>query len=187
MTPEEFDAADDFDENYNYELIHGVLVVSPISARSERSPNELLGHWLLTYQEQHPQGRALVATFFEDYIRTKHSRRRADRLIWTEIKGRRPDPSVDVAAIAAEFVSSGKAAWRRDYIEKQEEYLAAGIVQYWVVDRFQRMMTVFTLRDGKPHELVVKDGEVYRTDLLPGFELRLAELLAAADKWSEST
>ena len=29
MTPEEFDAADDFAENYGYELIHGVLIVSP--------------------------------------------------------------------------------------------------------------------------------------------------------------
>lgn len=29
MTPEEFDAATDFDELYSYELIHGVLIVSP--------------------------------------------------------------------------------------------------------------------------------------------------------------
>ena len=30
MTPEEFDAVNDYDENYRYELIHGVLVVNPI-------------------------------------------------------------------------------------------------------------------------------------------------------------
>ena len=39
MTPEEFDAADDFDEHYAYELIHGVLIVSPPPGEAERDPN----------------------------------------------------------------------------------------------------------------------------------------------------
>ena len=39
MTPEEFDAATDFDELYSYELIHGVLIVSPPPGESERDPN----------------------------------------------------------------------------------------------------------------------------------------------------
>ena len=30
MTPEEFDAVEDYDDTYSYELIHGVLVVNPI-------------------------------------------------------------------------------------------------------------------------------------------------------------
>src|SRR6516225_8283387 len=45
MTPEEFDAITDYDECFNYELINGVLVVTPMSSRSERSPNDLLGYW----------------------------------------------------------------------------------------------------------------------------------------------
>jgi len=48
MTPEEFDAAEvDPDDGSRYELIHGVLVVTPIPADAEVGPNELLGHWLL--------------------------------------------------------------------------------------------------------------------------------------------
>lgn len=43
MLPEEFDAIEDYDENYTYELIHGVLVVNPIPSAEETGPNELLG------------------------------------------------------------------------------------------------------------------------------------------------
>ena len=81
MTPEEFDAIEDYDDNYRYELIRGVLVVNPIASEGEVSPNERLGHWLLTYQEQHPQGAALDATLPERYIHLSKSRRRGDRVI----------------------------------------------------------------------------------------------------------
>ena len=30
MTPEEFDAVTDYDDRFTYELIHGVLIVSPV-------------------------------------------------------------------------------------------------------------------------------------------------------------
>jgi hypothetical protein len=62
MTPEEFDAIEDYDENYRYELIHGVLVVSPLPLPLETGPNELLGHYLLGYQESHSQGSSLDLT-----------------------------------------------------------------------------------------------------------------------------
>ena len=43
MTPDEFDAVDEVDEDYTYELIHGVLIVSPPPLEEERGPNEKLG------------------------------------------------------------------------------------------------------------------------------------------------
>src|SRR5437667_7849403 len=75
MTPEEFDAAD-FDELWDYELINGVLIVSPIPLEQEVDPNEELGHLLRNYQEQHPQGSALNKTLPERYIRLRNSRRK---------------------------------------------------------------------------------------------------------------
>ncbi len=32
MSPDEFDAAADYDESFRYELIHGVLVVTPMAS-----------------------------------------------------------------------------------------------------------------------------------------------------------
>ena len=182
MTPEEFDAVEDYEEGYRYELIRGVLVVTPVPLWQESGPNEKLGQWLLNYREQHPQGAALDYTFMEQYVRTEESRRRADRLIWAGL-GRLPKVKRDVPTIAVEFVSAAKRDRWRDSIEKRNEYLALGVLESWIVDRFRRTLTVCR---ADAEDLVVKEGETYRPALLPGFELPVAPLLAAADMWDEA-
>jgi Uma2 family endonuclease len=182
MTPEEFDAIEDYDELYHYELIHGVLVVTPFATEAERNPNDVLGHLLRIYQEEHPRGIVLDETLFEQYVRTRDSRRRADRVIWSGL-GRAPNPKIDIPTIVVEFPAAGRAAWKRDYIEKRCEYLLLGVREYWVIDRFERVMTAYCGDANNPGEVHVLESEVYRTELLPGFELPLARLLAAADKW----
>jgi Uma2 family endonuclease len=179
MTPQEFDAVERYNENYRYELIHGVLVVSPLPLPQETSPNELLGNLLFLFREQDPRGAVLDCTLPEQYIATTDSRRRADRVIWVGL-GRLPDLQKDLPTIVVEFVSKAKRDRDRDYIEKRAEYLALGITAYWIVDRFRRTLTV--CRPGA-EDLVVPEGETYRPPQLPGFELPLARLLAAADAW----
>jgi len=182
MTPEEFDATSDCDERFRYELVHGVLVVTPPPSEAHRDPNEELGFLLRKYREQHPSGAALDKTLPEQYVRTSDSRRIADRVIWTGL-GRLPDPARDVPSIVVEFVSPGKRSLRRDYDQKQQEYLALGVQEYWVIDRFQRTMTVFRQSAG-PQQHVVTETETYESPLLPGFQLPLGRLLALADAWS---
>ena len=185
MTPEEFDAATDFDELYSYELIHGVLIVSPPPGESERDPNDELGNLLRVYKSSHQAGSALDKTLPEQYVRLADSRRRADRVIWAGL-GRVPNPQTDVPAIVVEFVSRRHRDRVRDYEEKRREYLAIGVLEYWVIDRFRRIMTVCRGRPGpgEPAEQVIKENEVYRTPLLVGFELPLAQLLKVADDWA---
>jgi Uma2 family endonuclease len=179
MTPDEFDAIEEWDEDYDYELIRGVLIVSPYPLPAERGPNDELGRWLLNYREQHPQGTALDGTLPEEYLRTETSRRRVDRSIWAGLR-RTPNPKTDVPTITVEFVSAGKRSRVRDYVEKRQEYREAGVQEYWVIDRFRRTLTVF-FADGT--ERLIQENEVYSTPLLPGFELQLSRLLAVADQW----
>ena len=40
VTPEEFDAVTDYDDLFVYELIHGVLIVSPVPDETVRDPNQ---------------------------------------------------------------------------------------------------------------------------------------------------
>jgi hypothetical protein len=47
-------------------------------------------------------------------------------------------------------------------------------------------MTVFFAPPAEPAEVVVPADGIYRTPLLPGFELPLAQLLAIADSWPSS-
>ena len=181
MTPAEFDAITRYNKNYRYELVDGVVVVLPIPSEAEVGPNEVLAVWLYNYRMGHPQGAALNWTLPERYINLRRSRRRADRVIWAGL-GRMPRFGRDMPTIAVEFVSRGRRNWLRDYVEKRREYLAAGIEEYWVIDRFRRVMTVYRRAGKRTREIMVAENETYQTPLLPGFELRLAELLAVADQ-----
>ena len=179
MTVEEFDAARDWEEGYRYELIHGVLVVTPPPSAGERGPNDLLGHLLREYQENHPRGSSLDSTLTEHTVATPRSRRRADRVVWVGL-GRRPDVRRDTPAVVIEFVSSRRRDRLRDYETKREEYREAGVAEYWIVDRFRRRLTAVRY-SSSPSELVVGEKQTYTTELLPGFELPLERLLAEAD------
>ena len=101
LTLEEFDRAE-FEEGWRYELIHGVLVVSPTPLEEERDPNGELEYMLRTYRQTHPQGAALNKTLFEQTVRTKRHRRRADRVIWAGL-GRKPRRG-ETPTIVVEFV-----------------------------------------------------------------------------------
>jgi Uma2 family endonuclease len=180
LTPREFDRAD-FVDGWRYELINGVLVVSPIPLEAERDPNDELGHLLRQYKENHPQGSCLDRTLPEQTVRTLANRRRADRVIWAGL-GRLPRRG-ETPTIIAEFVSSGKRDRTRDYEEKRDEYMLMKVSEYWIIDRFQRMITVFYRAGGKVRKRVVQEHQVYTTAILPGFVLPLSKLLAAADAW----
>lgn len=180
MAPEEFDRAE-FVEGHRYELINEVLIVSPIPSEGETDPNEELGHWLRSYQEDHPRGSALDKTLPEGEVRTGKNRRRADRLIWAGL-GRLPRKH-ETPSIIAEFVSARKRDRLRDYEVKRDEYLKIHVREYWVIDRFARIVTVFSCQGTKARKRVVREGQTYRTPLLPGFELPLSRLLTFADAW----
>jgi Uma2 family endonuclease len=185
MTPEEFDAVKRYNENYCYELVNGVVIVNPIPLGEETGPNELLGHWLLLYKESHPQGSALHHTLPQQYVYTRTSRRLADRLIWTGL-GRVPDRERDLPSIAVEFVSAGGRNRRRDYVDKRADYAEAGIAHYWIIDRFQRTLTVIDNRPNGQPDQVVSENQTYRSPFLPGFDLPLRQLLESADQWAQA-
>jgi Uma2 family endonuclease len=169
MTPEEFDAITDYDELYSYELINGVLIVSPFASRFERGPNDILSQLLRNYSDLHP---GALETVFEEYINVKNGRRRADRVIWLA-----RDPEHDVPTIVIEFVSRRRRDWIRDFVEKKQEYMDVGVVEYWIISRFERTMTVFSRGKDGIDEKVIGEQDVYTTPLLPGFDLPLERLL----------
>ena len=60
MSPEEFDAVEEWDEDYNYELVEGVLVVVPPVSESERGPNEMLGICCSSTRNTTPRARRSI-------------------------------------------------------------------------------------------------------------------------------
>jgi Uma2 family endonuclease len=180
LAPQEFDTAD-FEEGWRYELVRGVLIVTPSPSHKERDPNDELGYLLRRYHSDHPQGSALDATVSEETIQVGDERRRADRAIWAGL-GRLPADE-EVPTIVIEFVSAGRRSRQRDYEEKRDEYLGAGVREYWIIDRFTRTMPVFSSAQTASQPQSVHEQESYTTTLLPGFELPLARLFELADRW----
>lgn len=181
MTPEEFDRAD-FDDAWSYELVNGVLIVTPLPLEEEVDPNEELGHPLRRYRDEHSEGHHLSGTLFERYVKAGKNRRRADRVIWAGLernprRGERP-------TIIVEFVSRRRRDRRRDYAVKSDEYMRAGIKEYWIIDRFDKTMTVITRARGKVRKQLIAETESYQTNLLPGFVLPLGRLLRRSEGWA---
>ena len=85
--------------------------------------------------------------------------------------------------IAVEFVSRSTRDRVRDDEEKRRDYLAAGIKEYWVIDRFARAMTVYREGAEAASKVVAAADGAYRTPLLPGLEVPLTRLFALADVW----
>jgi Uma2 family endonuclease len=189
MDLDEFEAAE-FEAGWRYELIHGILVVTPPPLEEERDANEELGRWLRNYRESHAEGKVLDLTLPEHNLRTIGQNRRADRVIWIGL-GRRPRTrgparGRDVPAIVVEFPSSRPADQRRDYIEKEREYRELGVREYWIIDRFRRTVTVHSRKGAEWVKRILRETETYATPELPGFELPVAKLLSIADKYRGS-
>jgi Uma2 family endonuclease len=184
MTAEEFDSIEEYDENYQYELIRGVVVVSSYPPPEIAGPNELLGCFLLEFQQKHINGWRLDATVPQYYVRIGSDFRIADRLVWAG-RGRRPCVETDLPDIAVDFVSGCRRDRQREYVDKRHEYIQAGIQEYWIVDRFERTMTVAMNAPVGKTERIIKQDESYESSLLPGFLVPLAKMLMTADQWAK--
>ncbi|MEX0818280.1 MAG: Uma2 family endonuclease [Pirellulaceae bacterium] len=184
LAPWEFDAAQ-FEKGWRYELINGVLVVNAAPLRNERDPNEELGYWLRRYQDDHPRGTALDLTVPEETVVIGPHRRRVDRAIWTGL-GRLPGPT-ETPTICVEFVSQGEQNRQRDYETKRHEYQSIGVREYWILDRFERIMTVHQFERSQVVTKTFSTRQSYATPLLPGFKLPVGKLIKLAERWGEQS
>jgi len=70
--------------------------------------------------------------------------------------------------------------WRRDRHKKFEIYAKAGVREYWIVNPPARTIELFFLRENR-YELIGKYGvgETVRSEVLPGFEVKVDEVCPA--------
>lgn len=109
--------------------------------------------------------------------------------------GKFREPDI-VLVIAEHLAQQGKQYWEnvdlvmevvspddpdRDYVQKRQEYAAAGIAEYWIVDPMQELITVLALQNGAygiHGEFTPGTNAVSK--LLDGFAVDVAAVFAAA-------
>lgn len=126
-------------------------------------------------------GRALGIVHFEGLrIRTRPGAIRLPDVVFLkkEHAAKRQNDAWDGADLVFEAVSAGGED--RDLETKREEYAAAGIREYWIVDYEKATVSVLVLKGKKYVEhFVCKRGQVAKSKLLPGFEVGVRTLLDA--------
>ncbi|AMV22553.1 Uma2 family endonuclease [Planctomyces sp. SH-PL14] len=179
MPVSEFQDAALYGEDVRYEVFNDLVVLCPATSPAERGPNGELEYLLRAYRDRHPLGGILDDTLADQELVTPAGLRRPDRVIWTEL-GRTPQIEFDPPSIVVEFVSITTVDRRREFETKRNEYGQLGVAEYWILDRFRRMMVVCR---GDVVAAVVPEDGTYETPLLPGFSLPFRDLLKYADRY----
>jgi Uma2 family endonuclease len=162
-------------EGYRYELARGVLEVNRVANDPHRQVVTNLYDAISQYRRLRP-----------DRVLSYGGGSEFQLVLPGMITGRNPDLGVvfrgasrgwrgrTAPALAAEVVSRGSID--RDYVTKREEYLAYGLMEYWIVDPLKRPVTVLSRRGDTWAEAVFRDQQVIASLVLPGFATTVAEL-----------
>lgn len=165
---------------YLYELSRGVVQVMDIPRLSHGRVVDVLSDQLRGYRVSHPKRINYIGTGDSCKLLLPgfESERHPDIAIYLG-----PPPKLDpvwefwVPDIVIEVVSPGQE--KRDYEEKRDEYLAAGVKEYWVVDPASERFLVLRRKGDRWQELAHPLSGTYSPPLLPGLQLNLDDVQAA--------
>ena len=168
MTEEEFDAW--VSEENRAEFVDGeVILMSPVSSLH----NDIV-HFLITlvrlYLEFRPGGRIFGSEF---QIRPRHGIRREPDLIYvSKDHADRIHPTFLAGSPDSVWEIVSPESVDRDWRVKFQEYEAAGVPEYWVIDPRNQVVHLYRLgADGKYARVAETDGALH-SETIPGFWLR---------------
>lgn len=164
----------EFDEPYKYEREDGRLVVMFPDGYGHQSASEPWRDALVYYKRDHPG--VVRNVFTGSWVRPDPGKDRIGDIGVYLMASPAPTDDRPVPDLMFEIVSPGRTNRDRDYVIKRAEYEAIGVKEYVIIDRFDRLVTVLSLGEGGYSERVLTEADVYTSPLLPGFEVRLADV-----------
>ena len=180
MTLQEFLDAEET-PGYRYELARGVIEASDIPNDPHGQVVDNLHTHYVVYRLNRP-GLILRLAHGSDVqvvIPVLDTDRHPDLAII--FQGKAPDAGGRrMPDLVVEVVSPGKKARHRDYVSKRADYLTFGILEYWIVDPRDHLVTVLSRPDSQAEwtERVFRGDDAIVSTLLPGFAMRVQELWA---------
>lgn len=161
------------DDGTRYELIDGELFVTPSPIRRHQRAHMRLVQKLGPFVEEHDLGELYSAPFDVHISLPSKADTRVEPDILFISKGRLhivQDWVYGAPDFVIEILSESTA--RADLYDKRDFYQAAGVEEYWIVDPGERCLIVHRFTEGA--RKVLREDDVLRRPLFPGFELRAA-------------
>jgi Uma2 family endonuclease len=162
------------DDGRRYEIIGGVLYMSPSPSEAHQSIVTRLVYHLFGYVELGRRGRVYVSPFdvelaLDDVVQP-------DVLVLLNAHLNRITPSRVRGApdLVVEVVFPGSST--QDRHVKFTAYARAGVSEYWLIEPFARTIELFTLEAGEYRSLGVYEGAAtLPSRVLPGFLVKVKE------------
>jgi Uma2 family endonuclease len=175
VSAEEFAGAE-FLEPWSYEREEVKLLVMPPDSPDHDRCSEPIRDHLGAYRLSFPL--IVEEVFSECWVQVDEG---TDRIgdIGVFLVGNRsavPRPK-RVPEIIFEVVSPDRKSRERDYVKKRKEYADLGVLEYVVVDRLRRRVTVYASYPLAQRKRVLLPEDRYVSALLPGLEIPLGDVL----------
>lgn len=187
--PSTFVSAEDYlahyseDPDFNYEWNNGILEEKPVSTIGQFKLYRWFLQILACYLEVNQFAESAMFEFLAQMqLSNKSVKRKPDLLV---VRHDNPDPLHDddrsysgVCDLCVELLStSSEEDIDRDVKDKKAEYAAAGIREYFILDRTGEYMEFYRLGANGEYEAVQPDADgVVRSEVLPGFQFRWSDL-----------
>ena len=177
MTVDEyFDAV--LPEGSRYELVEGVVEMTPIPGVPHDVVVQRLHRLLVLYSERRPDVVAYITQRCAVTLPDRQTAREPDFAVYG------PDDRPDAHGktwkdakpiLIVEVVSPGQE--QRDYDDKRRDYWDAGIPEYWIADPQKATLTVMTRAPAEWRESVFESSAVYRPNRFPELEIPVESIL----------
>jgi Uma2 family endonuclease len=185
MSLAEFDRAE-CAEGVALELSRGVITMVEVPNVRHFLQVDAIRRQLYSYQGVQPDRVNYIGSGADCkiLIEALDSERHPDVLVYTSPPPAEETWSIWIPELVIEVVS--QSSRDRDYHEKPDEYLQFGVKEYWIIDSFERRMTVYHRSRGKWKTSTVGESSCHVTHLLPGLKFDFTMVQAAADRVPEA-
>ena len=157
------------DDEFKYELVDGVVVLSPSPEPKHQQVLSEVIYQLKAYLRSHPAGSCYPETDIRLDVKLVYRpelvflRKERVRENWKRIQCA-PDLVLEVISPESR---------RYDAETKKGDYERFGVKEYWLIDPYQQMMLFYRLESGRFVE-VQPQGDKLISEAVPGFILDLA-------------
>ena len=162
-------------DEYRYEIVDGVLYISPAPGTSHQGSISRLVYYLMSHVEMAGLGRVFAAPIDVELSPLRVVQPDVIVILSANLGIITPSRIIGAPDLVVEIASPSTAGYDRR--EKQDTYAEAGVREYWIADPAARTVEVLTLEGPAYRSLNAFQGRAQLpTRVLPSFPVAVEQL-----------